>query len=167
MIFSDCNKRTQYNSAPWHTRYFCNSTFWPSIYGIYVIPSTKISENVFKGNIQLFTTIAKFDFWRPKKPCNWNQNSWWIFFSFWEVNFDVKDIKPSLERSTKICRLGSALLECPEHLLGFGDLWVAKQLANWCAKEGSACCFELLCRLWYVFRGTNSLKWVLRHYLQI
>ena len=35
-----------------------------------------------------------------------------IFFLFWEVNFDMVDIKPSLERSTELCRLGSALLEC-------------------------------------------------------
>ena len=40
-----------------------------------------------------------------------------IFFSFWEVNFDMIDIKPSVERSTELCRLGSALLESPECLL--------------------------------------------------
>ena len=34
----------------------------------------------------------------------------------------MKDIEPSLERSTKICRLDSALLECPDCLLGFEDL---------------------------------------------
>ena len=37
-----------------------------------------------------------------------------IFFLFWEVNFDMVDIKPSLERSTELC---SALLESPECLL--------------------------------------------------
>ena len=40
-----------------------------------------------------------------------------IFFLFWEVNFDIVDIKPSLERSTELCRLGSALLESPKCLL--------------------------------------------------
>ena len=80
MIFSDRNKRTQYSSAPWHARYFCNSTFWSSIYGIYVILSTKLLEKNFKGNMQLFTTIAKFDFKRPLNHCNFNQKSRWIFF---------------------------------------------------------------------------------------
>ena len=33
MIFSDCNVRTQYSSAPQHTKYLCNSTFRRSING--------------------------------------------------------------------------------------------------------------------------------------
>ena len=131
MIFLDCNKRTQYNSAPWHTRYFCNSTFWWSIYGIYVIPSTKILEIFFKGNLQLFSTRALFHhiyFDGPQDHCNCNPKSREIFFWSWQVNFDMIDIEPRLDRITEICIVVLALLKSPEALLGFGDLWVAK---NW------------------------------------
>ena len=102
MIFSDSNKRTQYNSAPWHTRYFRNSTFWWSIYGIYVILSTKILEIFFKGNLQLFSTRALFHhtyFDGPQDHCNCNPKSREIFFWSWQVNFDMIDIEPSLDRS--------------------------------------------------------------------
>ena len=96
-FFFYCNKRTQYSSAPWHARYFCNSTFWRPIYGIYVIPSTKILENFFKGSIQLFTNIAKFDFQRPKNRCNWNQKQRYIFLilggQFWYGRYRAKSRK--------------------------------------------------------------------------
>ena len=36
----------------------------------YVVPSTKILEIFFKGNTQLFTTIAKFEFGGPQNYCN-------------------------------------------------------------------------------------------------
>ena len=46
----------------------------------------------------------------------------------------MTDIEPSLERSTEICRLGSALSKNPEHLLGSGDpclaSWQIAKLAN-------------------------------------
>ena len=53
-----------------------------------------------------------------------------IFFLFWEVDFDMADIEPSLERSTEISRLGSVLLECQECLLGFGDMRMAKKITD-------------------------------------
>ena len=40
------------------------------------------------------------------------------------------DIEPSQERSTKICRLGSALFESLEGQLGCGDPGMAKQIAG-------------------------------------
>ncbi len=37
----------------------------------------------------------------------------------------MTDIEPILTRCREICRLGLALSKNPEHLLGFGDPWVA------------------------------------------
>ena len=62
----------------------------------------------------------------------------------WEVNFDMIDIEPSLDRSTKISILGLALLESPEALQGLGVLSVAKKTGRGCAKADYACCFRLL-----------------------
>ena len=35
------------------------------------------------------------------------------------------NIKPTLRRSTSICKLGPALFKSPENLLGSGEPWVA------------------------------------------
>ena len=44
----------------------------------------------------------------------------------------MTDIKPSLERSTQICILGSALPESPEGLFGSGDPWVISwKITGW------------------------------------
>ena len=136
MIFSDCNKRTQYNSAAWHARYFRNGTFWWSLYGIYVIPSTKTLRKIFKGNIQLCSTIAKFDFDGHQNHCSCNPKSREIFFWSWEVSFDMIDIEPSLDRSTEISILGLALFESPKASQGFGVLSVAKKTGRWLCQRG-------------------------------
>ena len=157
MIFSDCNKRTQYNSAPWHTRYFRNSKFWWSIYSIYVILSTKILEIFFKSNLQLFSTRALFHhtyFDGPQDHCNCNPKSREIFFWSWEVNFDMIDIEPSLDRSTKISILGLALLESPEALQGFGVLTVAKKTGRRLCQRVMPVVLRLLSRLWYVVKDS-------------
>ena len=115
-------------------------TFCWSIYGIYVIPSTKTLRKFFKGNIQLCSTIAKFDFDGHQNHCSCNPKSREIFFWSWEVSFDMIDIEPSLDRSTEISILGLALLESPEALQGFGVLTVAK-------KTGRRLCQRGLCLL--------------------
>ena len=70
-----------------------------------------------------------------------------IFFLFWEVDFDMADIEPSLERSSDISRLGSVLLECPENLLGLGDMWMAK-------KNYWLMCQRRFCKLVWIIEKT-------------
>ena len=114
--------------------------------------NSSTSSNVLKEKMENLVS--------QRRSKSWISNSTFFrLFLFWEVDFDMADIEPSLERSTEISRLGSVLLECPECLLGFGDLWVAKKLADWCAKEGFAYCFGLMSSIWYVFRDTYNLKW--------
>ena len=54
----------------------------------------------------------------------------------------MTDIEPSLERSTEICILGSALLKSPESLLVTGNPWVANWHIGKSLTEGFAYGFE-------------------------
>ncbi len=45
----------------------------------------------------------------------------YTIFRSWEVNFDMMDIEPTLERSREIRGFGPALLKSPEGLLGYGE----------------------------------------------
>ncbi len=54
----------------------------------------------------------------------------------------MTDIEPSLERSTVICRLGSALSKSSECQLGSGDPWVACWQIGKSQAEGFAYGFE-------------------------
>ena len=59
----------------------------------------------------------------------------------------MTDIEPSLERSSDISRLGSVLLECPENLLGLGDMWMAK-------KNYWLMCQRRFCKLVWIIEKT-------------
>ena len=69
----------------------------------------KFQKKFLKAIYSSLLLLPNLIFEDQKNPATEIKRADRYFFPFWEVNFDMTVIEPSLERSTEICSIGSVL----------------------------------------------------------